>query len=269
MTLGKGNLTTSHKWGLSLLILLPLLLIALKWDGSPLSAPLQRYVSLAGLPEGTHGRLGYVLFVPLGAILVVLCRLTLGIRVLGPFRSILLAVAFQITGIILGLLFLTVAIGAVVGARPVLQAMRLPYFGRVATLLSFMSVIIIATILLADWTGSDLLGRVAYFPIVVLCLTGDAFAKTVAKEGVWSALWRGGMTAFVAVLLTGLSHLEWLRGLLLAYPELLVLQIGGIVAVSEYLDLRLLQWLNPGANDSEEADECLPPIFGGKGVGVA
>ena len=254
MKLGKGNLRPWHKWGLALLILMPLLLVALKWDTMPTAEPLQRYVSLVGLPEQTHDRLIYVLFVPLGAILIVLCRLTLGIRVLGPFRSILLAVAFQFTGILTGLLFLAIVIGAVVAVRPLLKTMRLPYFGRVSVLLSLISVIIIATILIASSVENDLLRQVAHFPIVVLCLMGDAFARTLVKEGAVSALWRGTMTAAVAVLIAALAQLEWLRLLLLAYPELLVLQMGLVILVSEYLDLRLLQGLNPEVNDAEDAE---------------
>ena len=262
MRYGKGNLETSHKWALALLVVVPLLVTGLKWDVLPTADYLRQYVSLAELPAETHGRLAYVLFVPLGAILVVLCRLTLGIRVLGPFRSILLAVAFQITGILVGMAFLVVVIVVIVIVRPPLKAMRLPYFGRVSVLLSLISVIVIATILLGEWIGSGLLHRVAYFPIVVLCLTGDAFARTLVKEGAVSALWRGAMTATVAALLTFLSQLDWLRHLLLAYPELLVLQIGAIVAISEYLDLRLLQWLNPSA-DGEEDEERSAVVLGG------
>ncbi|MBN2021273.1 MAG: hypothetical protein JW809_00625 [Pirellulales bacterium] len=253
--MGKGNLTTQHKWLVALLVGLPLALILWKYGPLPGGGFLREHLSLSDVPERLHRRLIYVSFVPLGALLVVFCRLTLGIRVLGPFRSILLAVAFQFTGIVMGLVFLAVAIGAIVGIRPLLKAMKLPYFGRVSVLLSLMSVIIIATLLLAEWCDSAMLLQVSHFPIIVLCLMGDGFARTLLKEGPRSALWRGATTAVIGIVLTLISQTPWVRQLLLMNPELLLLQIGGIVVISEFLDLRLLAWMNPAAMSDEDGEE--------------
>ena len=245
MRFSKGNLSRKHRAMLALLFVVPLMLAAGKWSALPTSTFLTRFVSLADIPPEMHSRLQYILFVPLGAIVVVLCRLTLGIRILGPFRSILIAVAFQVTGILLGLAFLTIVIGVIVAIRPLLKAMRLPYFGRVSVILSAVSVMMIVTILLSSWVEADALRRSGYFPIVVLCLTGEGFARTLAKEGPRSAMWRGTMTALLAVLITMISTVEGLQQLLMHFPELLIVQIGCIVVISEYFDLRLLQWINP------------------------
>jgi len=254
----KGSLSTAHRWILAGLLLVPLAVVVGKSSMMPTAEVLGRTVSLTELPAGMRDRLYYVLFVPLGAILVVLCRLTLGIRLLGPFRSILLGIAFQVTGIVAGVLFMILLIGVVAGIRPMLKAMHLPYFGRVSVLLSLVSATMIAIILLGHWLDVEALRRVAYFPIVVLCLVGEGFARTLAKEGARSALWRGSMTVAVAILLTWLSQVPAIRQLLLEYPELLVAQIGAIIAISEFFDLRLLQRINPGFDqvDSEDAPEA-------------
>lgn len=264
--MGKGNLSTAHKWVLALLVLVPLAIILLKWGRLPTADFLQAHVSLTDMPAKLHRRLFYVLFVPMGAILVVLCRLTLGIRVLGPFRSILLGVAFQFTGVVLGLVFLSVVVASIVFVRPVLKAMKLPYFGRVSVLLSLVCVLIIATMMLGDWTGFDTLITAARFPIIVLCLLGDGFTKTVNREGYRSALWRGATTAVVAMVLFYLSQLHWLRQLLLHYPEILLAQIGGIMIISEYFDFRLLAWMNPTpvegvGEDDDDTSEDAPLVL--------
>lgn len=251
MRFSKGNLSRNQKWMLALLLLLPLVVAAGKWSVLPTSEFLTRSISLVDIPPEMQRRVHYVLFVPLGAILVVLCRLTFGIRLFGPFRSILLAVAFQITGIVLGIIFLILTVGAVAVIRPELKRMRLPYFSRVSVTLSLVSVIIIATMLSAVWLDAGSLQRVAYFPLVVLCLIGEAFARTLQKEGLRSALWRGTMTVMVGVLLTLLAGIPELRQLMLRFPELLVAQIGCIMVISEFLDLRLFEWLNPAAAEDE------------------
>ena len=262
----KGSLSTAHQWILAGLLVLPLAVVVGKWSAIPTSEFLSRTISLADLPARMHGRLEYVLFVPMGAILVVLCRLTLGIRLLGPFRSILLGVAFQITGILAGLLFLVPVIASIVGIRPTLKAMRLPYFGRVSVILSLVSAIMIVMMLLGNFLDADSLRHVAYFPIVVLCLVGEGFARTLAKEGAPSALWRGSMTVAVAILLTWLSQVPALRRLLLEYPELLVVQIGGIIAISEFFDLRLLRWMNPGLDEEHAGDVFKTDTFDTKSL---
>ena len=77
MGLAKGNLTRRHQFVLGLVLVLPLLVTLGKCSFLPTSEFLSRVVSLAEVaefsPDMEH-RLLYVLTVPLGAILVVLCR---------------------------------------------------------------------------------------------------------------------------------------------------------------------------------------------------
>jgi len=245
MRTSKRHLTTQRKLMLSLLFLAPALLILGKWSALPTSDFLRGAFSLAGLSQDMANRVQYVLVLPMGAILVVFFRLTLGIRLLGPFRSLLIAVAFQITGILPGLVFLVTVIAIIVAIRRLLKTLCLPYFARVSIILSAVSSIVILALLACEWLGIELLGRLAYFPIVVICLTGEGFARSLTKEGLFSAVWRGGMTALVAVLVTLLSSIGEIERFFVRYPELLLAQVGGIIVIAEYLDLRLLESLNP------------------------
>jgi hypothetical protein len=241
----KGNLSGRQKLILGVLLLVPVLVMVCKWSALPTSGFLLRFLSLAKLSEQMQSRVGYILFVPFGATLVVFFRLFLGIRLLGPFRSILMAVAFQITGILPGLVFLAVVIAVVVVVRPLIKAIRLPFFARVSVVLSIVALIMLVAILSSGWLRIESLRQVAYFPIVVLCLTSEGFAKTLSREGLRSALWRGGMTALVAVLITFLFQMNEVRRVFLRFPELLVLEIGCIIVIAKFFDLRLLGWLNP------------------------
>ena len=247
MKFSKGNLSWKHKFVLGLIFIVPLMVVIGKWSILPTSGIFSQVFSLADIPEKMHSRVIYILFVPFGATLVVFFRLVLGIRLLGPFRSILIAVAFQITGILLGLLFLAMVIGIVVSIRPLIKAIRLPYFARVSVILSAVASIMIIVLISSAWLDIESLRRLAYFPIFVLCLTAEGFAKTLSKEGLWSATWRGTMTAIVALLIALLSEINGFRNLFLYFPELLIMQIGCIMAIAEFFDLRLLRWLNPTA----------------------
>jgi hypothetical protein len=242
---GRGRLRGARKAFVSLLILLPLLLIALKLSGTPVGEILERGSSLAGVGGEMGKRVGSILLVPLAAVIVVFFRVTLGIRVLGPFRSFLLAVAFQATGIPLGLFFLAVVLGVIVAVRRPLKTIRLPYYGRVSVVMSTVAVVVAATLSVSRSLELDGLRRVAYFPIVALCLTGDAFASTLHREGKRSALWRGAVTAAVAVLITKIAEIHGFVSILVRFPELLILEIGLIILIAEFLGFRLLSSLNP------------------------
>jgi hypothetical protein len=241
----KNPAAAGVKWLLALLFLGPALLSIGKLPALPTSELLWQWCSLAGVSASLADRIQYVLFVPLGALLVVFFRLALGIRVLGPFRSILIAVAFQITGILPGLLFLVAIIGIIVAVRPPLRALGLPYFARISVMLSAVSLVMVLAILSCGWLNLNIVERVAYFPIVVICLTAEGFARTLTKEGWGSALWRGGMTALVAVIITLVSMVPGVLRLLAERPELLLVQVGGIVVIARYFDWRLLERFNP------------------------
>ncbi|MHC4128333.1 MAG: 7TM domain-containing protein [Planctomycetota bacterium] len=248
----KGNLRLGHAWMLSLLVVFATALTLGRMSWAPTAEMLGRFVSLTNLPPSMLERVSYLLFVPVGALVVVLVRLTLGIRLLGPFRSILLAIAFQITGVTLGLLFLAAVIAAIVLLRPHLKQMGLPYFGRVSVILGAVSGLMVGAVLVASSLGLDHLQRIVYFPIVVLCLAGDGFAIKLNKEGPASALWRGATTAGVAVLITWLSNIPSFDLFLLSFPELIIHLVVWMIVISEHFDLRLLAWLNPAVPEEDE-----------------
>jgi D-alanine-D-alanine ligase len=255
----KGKLRLGHAWILSLLVVLATALTLGRMSWAPTSEVLGRFVSLTSLSPSMLERASYLLFVPVAALVVVVVRLTLGIRLLGPFRSILLAIAFQITGVTLGLLVLAAVIAAIVLLRPHLKQMGLPYFSRVSVILGIVSGLMIGAVLAASGLGLDHLRSVAYFPIVVLCLAGDGFAIKLNKEGPASALWLGATTAGVAILITWLSNIPGLDWFLLSFPELVIHLVVWMIVVSEHFDLRLLAWLNPVVGDEGEQPRPTAP----------
>lgn len=252
----KGNLTVQHQFFLGLMFIVPLLIAIGKCQMFGCAEFFQN-VSLAQAGSGIQSRLQYILFIPLGAVIVVFVRLVLGIRLLGPFRSILLAVAFQITGILSGCIFLGGVIAVVTAIRPVLKNIRLPYFARVSVLLSMVASIMIAVFLAGKWLDIRSLNQMIFFPIFALCFTGEGFARTLSKEGTLSAFWRGGFTVLVAIGITFIAQIKELQNILLSYPELLVLQTGVIILIAEAFDLRLFEWMNPPAKKTKSSEKAM------------
>src|SRR5215813_15136318 len=78
---------TKTDWLLVALLGLPLGVALAKLPILPTSAVARRFFSLADLPVHFHSMAENVLMVPLGALVVVIFRLTFGLRVLGDRKS--------------------------------------------------------------------------------------------------------------------------------------------------------------------------------------
>lgn len=230
---------------MAVLLLVPVVILALKLSGTPLGEALRDALSLHTHVGRINVHVAHVLLVPLGALLAVFFRLTLGIRVLGPFRSVLLAIAFLMTGLTVGLVFVAVVLAAVVAVRPFLSRLKLPYYARLSATLSTVALVIAVTMLVGRGFGWQELTKAGYFPIVVLSLTAEGFASTYRREGPRSALWRGFATVLLGVLITGIAAIPGFEALLLEYPELLLVEVGLMLAISEFMGFRLLAGLNP------------------------
>lgn len=227
------------------LLALAAAVLALKLIPSPLAEPMRHFVALRRAHGPLSSHLSHVLLVPLGALFAVFFRLTLGVRVLGPFRSVLLAIAFRMTGLAVGLTFVTVVLATIVLARPLLARMKLPNYARLSATLSTVALMIVLTVLVGRAFHWQALTRAGYFPIVVLSLTAEGFASTLRREGARSALWRGFATVALGVFIAELSAVRGFEATLFDFPELLLVEVALMLATAEFLNFRAFASPNP------------------------
>lgn len=225
------------------LFVVPLAVILGKLSPFPTSALFSHFFSLSDLPEHFDKVVEGVLFVPLGAVVVVIFRLTLGIRVLGLFRPILLAMAFNIIGIPISLAFLVFVLAVIVLLRPLLMTSH--NYARIAVLLSLVAALLLAPLMLSKWWDVAWLRGLSYFPVIALCLTCESFAKTLDTEGMKEAVWRTAATVLAATIITTATSISGVLGFLSRFPELLLMQAGCVLLISRHLNLRLFEGVNP------------------------
>jgi D-alanine-D-alanine ligase len=267
----KGNISHGALSLLLVLGLLPLAIVAVRILASPgilgpgmggtllpsIGQELSQILSLHNIPPGDRHRVLYILFLPTGALLIALARLTFGIRLIG-FRAILISVGFQQSGIVPSLFLIIAMISVVVGIRPWLVQWRLPYFARVAVIMCLSVLLLLGALMLAPWVRSDLMWGVAFFPVIVLGLLAEGIAKTIDRDSGLAAIWRTLMTIGIALLLAGISHIPIIREVALEFPELVLTQVVAIILIAEFLDLRLFQdW------DARLSGIALPRLFSG------
>ncbi|MFQ5650975.1 MAG: 7TM domain-containing protein [bacterium] len=223
----------------------PLLLMALKlfpWQGASAMAGM---FSLSRLPLPILPHVQRLMLMSLGAVIVVIFRLTLGIRVLGPVRPILIALAYQLTGFVVGTVFLVSVMIIIAMIRPLLRSAGMPYFARIAIVLSLVALMVLIVLEIGLAIGMDECLRVGLLPVVVLTFAAEGFAKTLYKEGLKSAVWRALMTIIVAVLIYELTNFPGMHEFVLRFPELLLIQIGLIYLVGRCCKFHALEFVNP------------------------
>ncbi len=203
-------------------------------------AALESTLTLAWVPANNRTAAEYLVLLPTAALLITMARLTFGLRVLG-FRPVLIAVGFNELGVLPSLIVMGVVIGVIVALRPTMRRVRLPLYARVSLVLGITACVQVGFLLVGSWQRSELVWSLAFFPIIILAMMAEAIAATLDQNRPGIAAWRFGWSLVLALVLLGLMNAPWFLGLLLRAPELMVMQLGAIVLVSEYLDLRLFQ----------------------------
>ena len=226
-----------------LLLVTPLCLSAAKLPLFPTAPLLTNFLSLADVPAHFHGTVKTVLMVTLGALTVVAFRLILGVQVLGLFRPILLAMAFDVIGVPMGTAFLVCALAVIVALRSMLRTDH--SYARVAVLLSLVSALLLVPLIIGKWWATAWLMQLALFPVIALCLTCESFAKIMDRQGVAEAVWRAVTTVVVALVITAMTETPGAVALFLRFPELLLVQAACILLINKHLDSRLFEGVNP------------------------
>jgi D-alanine-D-alanine ligase len=203
-------------------------------------AMLNHEFTLEWIPTADRDKIIYLALLPTAALLITVARLTLGLRVLG-YRSILVAVGFREIGVLPGLLAMGMVLGVIVALRPTLRRVRLPLYARVSMILGITACLMVGALFLGSWLRSELVWSLAFFPVVVVAMMAEAIAGTLDQRSPGSAAWRLGWTLVLAFVLLAILNSPTALGIALRFPELMLTQLMGIVLVSEYLDLRLLQ----------------------------
>lgn len=269
----KGHLSSRSLLILTILACIPLPLVLTRILAFPgihvpglslLGDVLNSWVSFEWVPYADRRAIVYILLLPTAALLITLARLTFGLRVLG-FRAILIAIGFQEIGILSSLLLMLLVIATILIARPPMRSIQLPFYARIGVILCIAAMIMVGSLLLGPWLGSNTLWSFAFFPVIILAMLAESIASTLARDDAWTAAWRAGWTIVLALLIAFISWIPAVREVVLLFPELILTQLVAIILISEFLDFRLLeQWPTRRLRSIRTTSESQPRAGPGK-----
>jgi len=208
------------------------------------SARLWELLGRIGIPLDL---LRVLVMLPLGAMVTVIFRNVVGLRVFGTFFPALIAVACRGAGLGWGLLGLSIVLLIVGVARLFLDRMNLLHTPKLAIMLTL---VILAMIALSASAVAYDIGTLAYislFPIAVMTLTTERFALTIEEEGWGRAVLVSLQTIVVVAACYLVMESSALQAVFLAFPELLLAVIAVDLWLGRWMGLRLVEYSRFGS----------------------
>lgn len=198
-------------------------------------------LSLYNLPIAEQGMFKLIMLLPVGALVVVLLRILVGIKTSGTFMPVLIALAFLQTELIPGLtsFILVIALGLVI--RSYLSSLNLLLVARIATLVVIVIAIISIFSVLSYRLGLLQGLTITFFPMIILAWTIERMSIIWEEEGPKEVFMQGGGSLFVAVLAFLLMDLSLVRHLAFNFPELHLVVLAFILLTGRYTGYRLLE----------------------------
>ncbi len=186
-----------------------------------------------------YGPSALLALVPLGAAVIVLLRVVLGVSSLGTFSPVLLALGYVQSGVLVGVAMTAVVLAAGLAAQPLLRRFRLPRVARLGVLVGVVTSTLLGIELLA---GLDAGAWGAALPVVVSAVVVERMWETWDLEGAPTALKDGAGTLAIAAVVTVLMLSPVVR--MLAESAPLALALAGLLCAGlagSYRGLRLVE----------------------------
>ena len=195
--------------------------------------------SIYSLPVEQQGMFKGILLLPVGALVVVLLRVLIGIRTSGTFMPILIALAFMQTTLLIGLLIFLAVVGAGLWIRNYLSHLNLLLVARVTAVVIVVILLMAVLSVVSYKMGLDQALTVTFFPTIILAWTIERMSILWEEEGGKEVLIQGGGSLLAAVLAFTAMTSRLIEHLTFNFPELLVALLGVVLALGKYNGYRL------------------------------
>ncbi len=182
-----------------------------------------------------------IVMLPLGILVIVIFRNIIGLETFGTFMPALIAIGFRDTGLNNGLLLFTLIITFGTGVRAAISHLQLLHTPRLAIVLTMVIVFLLGLTTFGLSFGFTDFARVALFPLAIMTLTIERFSILTEENGLVSALKVYVSTMIVASLAYLLMSWRLLQGIIVGFPEALLLVLALYIYLGRYSGFRLME----------------------------
>lgn len=195
--------------------------------------------NIYSLPVEKQAVFKLLLLVPIGALMVVLFRVFIGIRTSGTFMPVLIAMAFMQTTLLTGVGLLTALVIVGLWIRSYLSQLDLLMVSRIAAVLIVVVMLMAVFSVVSYKLGLEQMLNMTFFPMVILAWTIERLSITWEEDGAREVAVQslGSLTvaivAYLAMTNALVGHLTY------NFPELLLAVLGIILLLGQYSGYRL------------------------------
>lgn len=198
--------------------------------------------NIYSLPVAKQNVFKSLLLMPIGALVVVIFKIWVGVRTSGTFMPVLIALAFIQTTLLMGIAILVVLVGTGLWIRSYLSRMDLHMASRLSAVLIIVVVLMAGFSVTSHKLGMDAALAITFLPMVILAWTIERMSIIWEEDGPREVLIQGSGSLLVSVVAYLAMTNDLVEHLTFNFPELLLGILGVILLLGQYTGFRLLEF---------------------------
>ncbi len=196
-------------------------------------------LNIYALPIEKQAIFKSLLLVPIGALVVVLFRIIVGLRTSGTFMPVLIALAFIQTELLPGLTTLLTLLIVGLWIRSYLSKLDLLMVARLAAVVIVVVILMAGLSIFSYKLGLDEFLSITFFPMIIIAWTIERMSIVWEEDGGREVLIQGGGSLVVAIIAYLVMTNNVIEHLTYNFPEILLVELGLILMLGQYTGYRL------------------------------
>ncbi len=197
--------------------------------------------SIHTLPLEEQALFKTILLLPVGALVVCLLRILVGLRTSGTFMPVLIALAFIQTSLMTGLVGFLLIVFFGLLLRSYLSRLNLLLVARISAVIITVIAIIAIFSVMSFKIGLVEGLKITFFPMIILAWTIERMSILWEEEGPKEVFVQGGGSLLTALLAYLAMTNDWVRHLTFNFLGIQLILLAFILALGNYTGYRLFE----------------------------
>lgn len=195
--------------------------------------------SIHSLPIEEQAMFKTIMLIPIGALIVVMLRVLVGLKTSGTFMPVLIAVAFVQTQLIPGIVGFLLIVGTGLVIRSYLSRLNLLLVARISAVIITVILIISVFAVVAFKIGLIEGLSITFFPMIILSWTIERMSILWEEEGAKQVIIQGGGSLLTSVFVYLAMTNEFIRHLTFNFIGIQLIILAVILMLGNYTGYRL------------------------------
>lgn len=198
-------------------------------------------LSIHSLPISEQAIFRTLMLLPVGALVVVLLRVLVGLKTSGTFMPVLIALAFLEMSLLPGVITFLLIIAAGLILRQLLAYLNLLLVARVAAVIVCVIGLIALMSVVSFHAGISEGMQVTLFPMIILAWTIERMSILWEEEGAKEVMVQGLGSLMTAIAAFTVMDFSWMRYWLFNFPGMQLVVMALILIAGSYTGYRLVE----------------------------